>query len=226
MDHAQRYIQAENLSVRYGKTTAVKECTVSCRAGELTLLLGGNGAGKTSLLRALAGLLRPSKGTISISDSETPGMKAYFGEHAYVYQVLSVREMLSFYKKLSNTKNLDVDAQLSYWRLESIRDKRVQELSRGQLLRLGLACCTLRSPLFQFFDEPTSVLDDAATELFCQYAIERKEAVTLVASHDVERLLPSVSRVLLLKEGRLLADSHDDAWSLDDVVSRYREMNR
>lgn len=227
MTSATQGIRLDEVQVRYGSTCALHPCSLSFSAGKPCLLLGGNGAGKTTLLRVLASCLRPSRGTLEhVPGAPAPGETAYLGADLYLYDRFTVKEMVQLYQRFANVVGVDCSTQLRHWKLEDRQDQQVGTLSRGQQMRLALACCTIREPRFQFFDEPTSVLDDASVDLFASYVQGRPDVVTVIASHDVERLLPHVGRVVLLHEGAVLADATTDTEACGELIQRYRETNR
>src|SRR5262245_23118343 len=129
-----------NLTKRYGTLAVLNDCTCHFFAGDKVLLLGANGTGKSTLLRILAGLLRPDRGT-----RETPletSAIGYSGHDLLLYPELSVKENLSLFNALI-PRPADLEEVLVWWELTEIQDRTVGRLSRGQQARVTLARATL-----------------------------------------------------------------------------------
>lgn len=222
-------ISLADVVIRFGRVKALSNCSASFYSGDRVLLLGGNGAGKTTLLRLAAGLIKPFSGKISYpSGAPKSGESAFLGRDMYLYGRLSVKEMLSFYRSIAGVDNEEIASE---WLIEDLLSRKIEELSRGQQMRVALACSMLRAPRFLFLDEPTSVLDDRSVSCLSEHLLKDGAGkTTIIASHDIERLLPCVNRIVLLSEGGVLEDSGEPAnfsrEVLPDIINHYREHNR
>lgn len=139
-------------------------------AGELLAVTGRNGAGKTSLLRLIAGLLRPAGGSIALQGGETestlPEQAHYLGHRDALKPALSVRENLAFWRGFLGGEPTDGDASLAAVGLDHIADLPAAYLSAGQRRRLSVArLLAVRRPVW-LLDEPTSALDAEGQGVF------------------------------------------------------------
>lgn len=185
---------------------------LSVRAGECVALLGGNGSGKTTTLRAVAGLVRPDSGRITVDgiDAVRCG-KAARGRLSFLPQksvfpgTLSVRETLAVTARLRSLGRAAVERELADCALVEAADRPVAALSGGQRQRLGLAVAFLPDVPLYLFDEPTANLDPPSLEVFFRRAaalaeIGRAVLFTTHVASDVEKL---ATRVEVLTGGRI-----------------------
>ncbi|HMF08266.1 MAG TPA: ABC transporter ATP-binding protein [Thermoanaerobaculia bacterium] len=180
--------------------------------GESVALLGGNGSGKTTTLRAIAGLVIPDAGTIRVDglDAVGQGKRArrclsFLPQKSVFPATLSVRETLQVAARLRGQPEEDVAAELEHCELADLAGRSVAELSGGERQRLGLAVAFLARVGLYLFDEPTASLDPRALEIFRRRARNladhgRAVLFTTHVAADVETL---ATRVELLEEGRL-----------------------
>ena len=207
-------IRFESLTKRYGATEAVVSLTFSVERGEAVALLGPNGSGKTTSLKAAAGLIRPTAGRVAVGDPpEEAGRPSARRTISYLPQkvafpdALTGREVLEFYRALRSAP-VDRTAQvLRFASLNGASNRAVGTYSGGMVQRLGLAVAVLPNAPVLLLDEPTAALDpDGLCAFYGLVERRRREGHTLLfTSHqmgDVERL---ADRLLLLVEGRLAA---------------------
>lgn len=215
-------LSLRGISKKFGREHVLHNLDLEVQGGMLTLLLGQNGSGKSTLLRIAAELTRADRGTV---ESSTRG---FLGHQSFLYGSLSVRENVELAAKLKRVSP-DMDSYLASWELTDIADKSVHALSKGQHAKAALARVFLDSPKVLLLDEPTSSLDEAATNLL----IKKLEALRgeqssaiLVATHDVARLESHAQRAIVLSKGAVAADSASGGLSLRSVVEQYRGLNR
>lgn len=150
---------AQNISVLRGGRTLLEALDVSVAAGEILVLRGANGIGKTSLLRTIVGLQNPGKGQIKLETDPV-----YAAHLEGLKPSLTVRENLMFWAQIFGQS--DIDTALDVFDLSQLCDRRAAHLSAGQKRRLGLARVFVsRCPLW-VMDEPTANLDQTNTDLF------------------------------------------------------------
>lgn len=228
-------LEAERLGKRFGRTAAVQGVSCAIGAGEAVLLLGHNGAGKTTFLRLCATLLSPSEGRVRIGgiDAAQHGSAvrrqlAVLGHESFLYPELSAHENLTFYAHLYRLSDAAarVEAQIDRFALRGWAHRPVRTLSRGMLQRCALARVLLHEPRLLLLDEPFTGLDVAARELLCDElrAAHRRGAAVLMSTHDVALGAALCQRALILARGRLVADlpiAADDAAGLDDELRRH-----
>lgn len=215
----------EGLGIRYGRRAAVDGLTFALQKGEAVGLLGVNGAGKTSTLKAVLGMLRPSAGKISFL-REAPGSPRAFTqlgfapEDSVAPEYLSAREWLkftgAFRLKDSETLNNSVDELLSWFELRG--EESVRAYSKGMKKRLLLAQAFLGDPAFLILDEPLNGLDPIII-MKLRERLERyvsKGGTLLYCSHILAEVEKVCRRILILSQGKLVCDA-----SSEDLIREY-----
>jgi ABC-2 type transport system ATP-binding protein len=213
-------IQISHLSKRYGKHLAVNDLSFEVETGEVMGFLGLNGAGKSTTLYMLAGLVRPTSGSISIFGknlhrnflSIAPQVGVLVERPAF-YDYLSARENLKLSARLAG-RDVTVDRALDRVGLLSAGRKRVGVFSTGMRQRLGLAQALLLEPALLILDEPTNGLDPEATrdmlELLKNLADESQVTI-LISSHMLHEVEQLCDRVVVINKGHLVSCDRTDA---------------
>jgi len=198
---------------RFGRHLAVDELTLTVRAGETVALLGPNGSGKTTSLKAAAGLIHASTGEVLVGE---PGLRAnepaarqacsFLPQKVAFPEALSGREVVEFYRAIRGASGERTDEVLRFASLNGAGDRPVQTYSGGMVQRLGLAVAVLPDSPILLLDEPTAALDPAGLAAFYELVERRRDVrrTTLFTSHqlgDAERL---ADRIAVLVEGRLV----------------------
>jgi heme ABC exporter ATP-binding subunit CcmA len=228
-------LQTDRVGKRFGRTAAVQALTCTIAAGESVLLLGHNGAGKTTFLRLCATLLSPSEGRVRIGglDATQHGSAvrrqlAVLGHESFLYPDLTAHENLTFYAHLYRLPDAAarVESQIDRFALRGWAHRPVRTLSRGMLQRCALARVLLHEPRLLLLDEPFTGLDIAARQLLCDElrAAHRRGAALLMSTHDVPLGAALCQRALVLAHGRLVADlpiAAGDTTRLDDALRRH-----
>jgi len=208
-------IRFEAMSKSFGAHRAVEALTLSVRAGEVVALLGPNGSGKTTSLKAAAGLLRPSSGQVLVGEpglpASLPGARrvlSFLPQKVSFPDSLTGREVVEFYRRLRRVAPARTDEVLRVASLNGAAARHVGTYSGGMTQRLGLAVAALPEAPVLLLDEPTSSLDADGLCAFYGLVEHRREhgQTVLFTSHqwgDVERL---ADRVAVLVDGRLVAD--------------------
>lgn len=195
-------ISTENVTFQYpekGQTFRFPD--MNLKQGENLLILGKSGVGKTTLLHLLAGLLQPTSGNITINKKEINTLSprkldTFRGQNIglvfqknYAIQSLTVIENLQarlLFSKVSRTNNELIDL-LTELQLIELKNRKIQQLSEGQLQRLGIALSVIHQPKIILADEPTSSLDDEnctiVIELLKKQA-QKNNANLIVITHD------------------------------------------
>jgi Cu-processing system ATP-binding protein len=208
-------IRFDRMSKSYGRHTAVAGLDLVIAPGEVVALLGPNGSGKSTVLKAAAGLVRPSSGRVlvgedalSADDPKARRAISYLAQDVAFPEALTGREVVEFYRRVRGASLDRVQAALRAAALEEAAGRPVGTYSGGMVQRLGLAVATLTVAPVLLLDEPTASLD--AEGLSTSYALVEDQRgagrTVLFTSHswgDVERL---ADRVTVMVEGRLVAD--------------------
>jgi ABC-2 type transport system ATP-binding protein len=193
---------------------ALADFSIELHAGEVFGLAGPNGAGKSTLISLLLGYLGPSEGTIRIAGQDP---RRYVEAHgiSYLSELVSIppawraEEALQRFALLAGvpatTRNARVAHVIDWLGLEEHRTKRVKQLSKGNLQRLGLAQALLVEEQVIVLDEPTHGLDPVWTQRFRDVvnALRRDDRVILIASHNLDELARLADRVAIIDHGRL-----------------------
>lgn len=207
----------EELSVRYGERTAVDRLTFSVGPGEIYGLLGSNGAGKTSTIRSIVGLVRPVSGRIRVfgRDSVTESLRVkeqigYVPETSLLYDALTPREFLEFVASVRHLdRKLASDRTRNYataFRLESEFEEPILGLSNGTRQKVLLISALLHHPPLLVLDEPLNGLDPRSVrivkELLVRYVASGERGV-LFSTHTMEVAERLCHRVGILDRGVL-----------------------
>jgi len=166
-------ITASHLTIRFGQFTAVNDVSFDIGKGEIFGFLGPNGSGKTTIIKALCGLLAPSSGTGTIlgmdivkDAAEIKQHVGYMSQKFGLYEDLTVQENLDFYAGVYGLKGQQAMQRKSdvvdLTGIRSYLDRRVAQLSGGWKQRLALGCAIIHSPQVLFLDEPTGGIDPVA----------------------------------------------------------------
>jgi ABC-type multidrug transport system ATPase subunit len=208
-------IEIQHLSKTFGRAVAVNDVSITIRPGESVALWGENGAGKTTIIRCVLGLLR-YRGIIRVAglDATRDGKCArqligYVPQELGFYDDLRVHEAVYVFGKLKGQGVDDMDAALSRVGLAGHGGKRIRELSGGMKQRLALAIALLGDPPVLVLDEVTASLDACGRAEFVELIASLTRSshrATLFASHRVGEIDALATRVITLKRGRMTAD--------------------
>jgi ABC-2 type transport system ATP-binding protein len=215
-------IQADQLVKWFGPTRAVSGLTFSIDEGQVVGFLGPNGAGKSTTLRILTGYLPPTSGSAFIAGQDVIRQSeaarssiGYLPESTPLYPEMRVEEYLHYRGKLLSMSRPDrvrrIDAVCDRCSLSHIRRRQIGQLSKGNRQRVGLAQALIHEPPVLFLDEPTAGLDPNQIKHFRELLAElRRKHTILLSSHILHEIEKTVDRVLILKEGELVADGTTD----------------
>jgi ABC-type multidrug transport system ATPase subunit len=221
---------------RGGETVALRDLTFSAAAGEVLVLLGPNGGGKTTTLKLISTMLLPDAGSVRVSglDTQRDGGRvrqqvgiAVATEHSFIPR-LSARENLEFFATLDEVPKRDrgprIEEVLRDSGLEEQADTLVMKFSSGMYQRLGIARALVKRPSVMLLDEPTRSLDAATTAHFWSTlrSLARQQTTILLATHNFAEAVAVGDRLLLLHRGELLAQrSIQSGESMEDLRSFY-----
>jgi len=205
-------ITFDAVSKIYGDIRAVDEASATIRAGQIVGLIGPNGSGKTTLLRMLAGLARPTSGSVAIlgtspTVSSVRRRMGMVGARFPVARRRSAAEVLDHVAALRQLPDTGRAASLAE-RLDLDLDRRADELSRGNLQKLALVQALMHDPEILLLDEPTVGLDPVAQRTLNQLlAEEQARGTTIVmSSHVLSAVHTVATHVLAIRDGRIIID--------------------
>jgi len=215
-------IKATGVTKHYSAFAADKATTLEVRAGEILGIIGHNGAGKTTILKILTGLVAPTTGTIEIMGMDlardSRRIKKFIGylpEESPLYENMTVVEYLMFFSEIYQIPRKraveQIDRLLGALKL-SEKDKLTGELSKGMRRKVAIARTLLHDPRLLILDEPNSALDPLTSFFIIDYLKTLKgEGKTIVLSaHNLFHVEYICDRVAILKNGELLVcDSMD-----------------
>lgn len=209
-------LQTHALTKDYGDVRAVVGLDLDVRQGEIYAFLGRNAAGKTTTIRMLLGLVRPTSGhaavlgtRITVGESAVFARVGYLVETATSYANLTVRENLEIQRRLTGSPRASTSEAMKLLGLSESADRRAGRLSLGNKQRLALARALLHSPELLILDEPANGLDPAGIievrELLRRLAHENGVTV-FMSSHILAEVAHLADRVGIIHKGRLLQE--------------------
>lgn len=211
-------IQLENLTRHYGSLAAVQDLNMTVQEGELFGFLGPNGAGKTTTIRMIIGLLRPTRGTVSVVGhdvkQEPLAVKravGYLAQTPLLYDKLTGREFLRFMGGLYGLGDEKIDARtehlLALMDLSDKADQLIESYSGGMRHKIGLCGALLHEPPVLMLDEPLTGLDPYSARRIKDLLQElcRQGSTVFLSTHVLEVAERVCDRVGILDKGRLVA---------------------
>ncbi|HEX7828852.1 MAG TPA: ABC transporter ATP-binding protein [Thermoanaerobaculia bacterium] len=222
-------VRAANVSVRYGRRTAVDNVSLQVEPGSVYALLGRNGAGKSSLVRCLLGQLRPDQGSVELFGTDAWRNRTKLmlrvgvvSEEADAPPDSRVRDLATFSARLyPQWQQTAFDERLSRFGIAPAG--RYGDLSKGQKKQVALALALATSPELLILDDPTLGLDVVARKSLFEEVIADladRGITILITTHDLDSIESIADRVGILKDGRLVLD--EDAETLKARFRRVR----
>lgn len=222
----QPIIEIKDFSMVLGGKKIIKDLSFNVMKGEVFGFLGSNGSGKTTTLRALLGLYKPTAGQLTIDGrpySVSSGVKlGYLPEERGLYKKERVLDVMMYFGELKGMDRADArDFSLKYLKRVQLEDKansRLDKLSGGQQQKVQLGVTIMNNPKLLILDEPTKGFDPVNRRLLMNIIEERKKAgATIVfVSHHMEEVERLCHRAILLKDGRSEAYG-----TIDEIKKEY-----
>jgi ABC-2 type transport system ATP-binding protein len=207
-------ITLQHVSKKYGKTLAVNDVSLEVKEGEIFGLVGPDGAGKTSIIRMLTGILKPTGGTLCILGAKDPEkIKDYLGyvpQKFSLYGELTVMENISLLGSLygQSEEQIGIVANkiLSFTKLLPFKDRLADNLSGGMKQKLALAAGLMHQPKVFFLDEPTTGVDPVSRREFWQLLFRlNKEGTTIFVSTPYMDEAELCTRVAFMHNGEIVS---------------------
>ena len=217
-------VSVENVWKFFGDYPALREVNFTLDTGTCLALLGRNGAGKTTMLRILAGLSGTSKGSVKLPDRRRT---AYLGHNIGIYDELSALENLKLFGRLYEVPNVKQAAAkwLERVNLAHVADSPAREFSRGMRQRLALGRVFIHEPEMLLLDEPFTSLDDKAIALLQDLMREAQQrgASIVLSTHQLREALELAANVVLLRRGQITYCGPRTQDMVDDPAALYRD---
>ena len=232
-------IQVKNISVRAGATTIIEDINLHIHCGKITVIIGKNGAGKSTLIKAILGELK-HEGSIEFTDLANKAVSNL--KIGYVPQNLNIEKNtpmsvydlfagfisnapICFYKSAKVYNR--VKDQLNIFDATDLIDKRVSDLSGGELQRVLLSIAITPVPNLLLLDEPVSGIDRKGMELFYQNIIMLKknfDLAMIIVSHDFEFVEKYADHVILLDKKIVIEGSPSEVLASDEFKQSFGEL--
>ena len=209
-------IKAEKLAKKFNSVTAVDNLDLEVEEGEIFGLVGPDGAGKTTTMRLLTGILEPTSGEAWVNQfhiaKDSEKLKehiAYMSQRFGLYGDLTVIENINFYADIYCVPKKEragkIDQMLDFSNLKPFKNRLARNLSGGMKQKLGLSCALVHTPKVLFLDEPTNGVDPVSRRDFWQILYHLlKERVTIFYSTAYLDEAERCSRVGLIHKGKLM----------------------
>ena len=216
-------LEIQNLTKYYGKIKGVENLSLKLNRGEIFGFIGPNGAGKSTTIRSIMNLINKNSGKVLIEGKEflkddivIKEKIGYLPSEIYLYDDLTVKEMLDyherFYKKNIHGRRIELVK-----RFELDEEKKVEDLSLGNLKKLGIVLSFMHEPKILILDEPTSGLDPIMQNRFYELLKEEKQkgATIFYSTHILSEVSKICDRVGIIKEGKLI-----QVEKIDDLLKK------
>ncbi|MCF8243812.1 MAG: ABC transporter ATP-binding protein [Saprospiraceae bacterium] len=210
-------ITAHHLTKRFGDFTAVDAISFEVKKGEIFGFLGANGAGKTTAIRMLTGLNRPTDGEATVAGFDVYRQSekikeniGYMSQKFSLYEDLSIRQNIRFYGGIYGLRSKEIKEKtehiLTSLNLEAYADKIVGELPLGWKQRLAFAVANVHDPAIVFLDEPTGGVDPATRRRFWEmiYATANLGRTIFVTTHYMDEA-EYCDRISIMVDGKIAA---------------------
>lgn len=226
------FIDLKNIVKKYGDFIALKNLHITIDEGEIVSILGANGAGKSTTIKILCGLLKPTQGSLNIDNKDYESsaekikkMIGYVPEESAMYMDISVRDYLLFFGRLYGIKDAKTIGLMRHYfkelDLKRVENKRISELSKGMRRKVLITRALIHDPKIMIFDEPASGLDPQVARTILEFIKKMKqEGKTIIfSSHNLGHVQQIAERVIIIKEGNKISDT-----SLEELLKHQEEI--
>ncbi|SMO89942.1 ABC transporter ATP-binding protein [Gracilimonas mengyeensis] len=231
-------IEFKNITKKFGKLTVLDGINLEIPDGQATGIVGPNGSGKTTAIKSLLGLVKPTEGNIYVNEETVSENWQYRDGIGYMPQVarypenMTVAELFRFIKKIRNGEPSHEDELISYFGLEPELDKAMRTLSGGNCQKVGAVLSMMFNPDLLIFDEPTAGLDPRSSVQFKNKVRELKSEgkTILLTTHIMSEIEELADYLIFIVEGKIkyhgpmqqLLDAHKSQ-RLEGAVAKMME---
>ena len=211
-------IELKNLKKYYGISRGVEDVSLKINKGEIYGFIGPNGAGKSTTIRTILGLINKTSGNIflkgkelDINDIETKKIIGYLPSEINLYDDMTVKQLFDYHQSFF-LKDFTNRRQKLIKLLKIDESKKVEDLSLGNLKKVGIVLSLMHEPEILILDEPTSGLDPIMQKVFHDILLEEKEKGTtiLYSSHMLNEVSSICDRVGFIKNGKIIKEDSMD----------------
>ena len=209
---ADNILEVQDLTKYYGKIKGVENVSFQLKKGEIFGFIGPNGAGKSTTIRSIMNLINKTSGKILIegkefgkNDVDIKMEIGYLPSEIYLYDDFTVKQMLDYHEKFYK-KDLHKRRVELVKKLELDETKNIEDLSLGNLKKLGIILALMHEPKILILDEPTSGLDPIMQNIFYSILKEEKQKETTIfySTHILSEVSKICDRVGIIKDGKLI----------------------
>ncbi|MEK8179174.1 ABC transporter ATP-binding protein [Flavobacterium buctense] len=204
-------IDIQNITKKFGKLAVLQDINLSFQKGQCIALIGPNGCGKTTLIKAILGMVLPDSGSITVNGKSILGEYLYRNNIGYMPQIgrypdnMTIGQIIEMIKKVRNS-TADLDEELiRAFELDKMFDKQMRTLSGGTTQKVSAVLAFLFNPEVLILDEPTAGLDPLASEILKEKIIREKEKgkLILITSHLLSELDDLITEIIFMQEGKV-----------------------
>lgn len=202
-------LKCEGIAKKYMSNTAIEDITVDILPGKIYALLGPNGSGKTTFMKIITGLIKPTKGSVTLDDIKvgqiTKAHVSYMPTENYFYSYMTTKDIGKFYKDFYEDFDIDLyNKLLADFNLQT-KDK-VKTMSSGMMAQLKVAVAISRRSAVTLLDEPLNGVDIIAREKVIRIITENfsPNSTYIISSHLVDELEKIIDSAIFIKKGRVV----------------------
>ena len=220
-------LEVKNIHKSFYRNEALSDLNLSIRKGEIFGLLGPNGAGKTTLIRIINRIVKQDSGSVRFEGNLMTENDlihiGYLPEERGLYKRMTVENHAIFLGRLRGLSKKDILVKLDYWfekfNVNSWRNKRIEELSKGMAQKVQFICAVLHEPKLLILDEPFSGFDPINVELIKQELIEMRAAgkTIILSTHNMKSVEEICDRAALIHESKKIAEG-----SISELQSEFK----
>lgn len=214
----------------YSNGRGIKKFSLEADKGEVLAFIGPNGSGKSTALKIMAGVMSCDEGTVAINNIDTKEREAkkyigYLPEEIFVYEKMSIYELLNFTAAVKFNKNLsdEIDESLKKYDLWDYRHQIIKNLSMGMKKKVGIIGAFLGSPELIILDEPTNGLDTKGIITLKEKInyLKEKGSIIIISSHMLDFVGNIKCRAIFLKDGNVVEDIKEGSnVNLENIYSK------